>query len=166
MILRAAAGPTKVQPSRAQQPPVWSIGPTIERADIPELCECLEDLLVASDGGVVICDVGTIERPDIVTIELLARLQLAAQRLGGGIHLQGARPRLRELVALVGLAAALPLAVEPAPADGPESRERSDRAQGRLQGGRPGATAARAERAPNSAVEPAPADGPESRERS
>jgi ABC-type transporter Mla MlaB component len=99
-------------------PPVWVIGPTIDRAEIRAWCQRIEAMLLAGEAGTVICDVGTIDQPDIVTIELLARLQLTAQRSGGGIQITGAHPRLRELITLVGLAAALPLALAGPPADG------------------------------------------------
>lgn len=42
--------------------------------------------------------------PDLVLVEALARLQLAARRLGTSIHLRDAPPELRELLDLVGLA--------------------------------------------------------------
>lgn len=92
---------------------VWVIGSAIGRADIPRLCERLAAVLRDSGAAVVICDVGAIEEPDTVTIEALARLHLTARRLGRGIEVQGADPRLHDLVAFVGLSAVLPLMVEP-----------------------------------------------------
>ena len=53
------------------------------------------------------CDVRAAEA-DVVTIDALARLQLAARRLGGGIELCGASSELQELLAFMGLADALP----------------------------------------------------------
>lgn len=57
---------------------------------------------------VVACDVHALADPDAGTIEVLARLQLAARRLGGRLRLRRADQRLRELIGLCGLAAVLP----------------------------------------------------------
>ena len=46
--------------------------------------------------------------PDCGTVDDLARLQLAAGRLGQQVFLVGARPRLIELVEMAGLADVLP----------------------------------------------------------
>ena len=45
---------------------------------------------------------------DAVTVDALARLALAARRGGSRVRLIGASPELRELVAFMGLADALP----------------------------------------------------------
>ena len=50
--------------------------------------------------------------PDLVTVDDLARLQLAARRAGCSIQLRNASEALRKLIALVGLADVLPLEVE------------------------------------------------------
>ena len=50
--------------------------------------------------------------PDLVTVDDLARLQLAARRAGCSIQLRNASEALRKLIALVGLADALPLEAE------------------------------------------------------
>ena len=44
-----------------------------------------------------------LDRPDAVTIDALARLQLTARRLGCRLRLRHASPELRELVAFMGL---------------------------------------------------------------
>ena len=49
-----------------------------------------------------LCDVTGVE-PDAVTVDALARLQLAAGRLGCTVRLRNASAELRELVALMGL---------------------------------------------------------------
>ena len=41
--------------------------------------------------------------PDLAAVDALARAQLGALRAGGTLRLDGADPRLRELLALVGL---------------------------------------------------------------
>lgn len=43
-------------------------------------------------------------RPDLAVVEELARLQIAARRLGCSIQLRGMGTELRELLALLGLA--------------------------------------------------------------
>jgi hypothetical protein len=50
-------------------------------------------------------------RPDLSTIDALARLQLLARRLGFSIVVRDASPALAELVELSGLAGVLPLEV-------------------------------------------------------
>ncbi len=97
------------EPSAPASAAVWWIGPAITRADIPGLCQQLAVLLHHSDAAVVICHVGAITDPDVVTIEALARLQLAARRLGRRIRLSGAGDQLRELLAVTGLCDVLPL---------------------------------------------------------
>jgi hypothetical protein len=58
---------------------------------------------------ILIVDVQTLTAPDPRTLEVLARLQLAAHRLGATICLQHACPRLRDLLQASGLADLLPL---------------------------------------------------------
>jgi anti-anti-sigma regulatory factor len=57
-------------------------------------------------------DVSRVTSPDCGTVDRLARLQLRARRRGRTIVLVGAQDRLLELIALAGLAAVLPSAVE------------------------------------------------------
>src|SRR5262245_38488995 len=56
------------------------------------------------------CDAGRFGRPDVEAIETLALLQLAARRRGLRLVLYGATEELRDLLAWVGLDAALPCA--------------------------------------------------------
>ena len=74
----------------------------IARADLPGLCERICTLLTAANGETVWCDVGAVP-PDAVTVDALARLQLAAQRTGCSIRLRNASLELRELVSFMGL---------------------------------------------------------------
>jgi ABC-type transporter Mla MlaB component len=53
---------------------------------------------------VLVCDIGGLDRADLEAIDAIARLALAAQRLGCALRLENASPDLRDLVALVGLA--------------------------------------------------------------
>jgi ABC-type transporter Mla MlaB component len=59
----------------------FTIHGPIARTDLPGLCE-----------------------PDAVTVDALARLQLAARRCACRVRLRGASDELRELVAFMGLA--------------------------------------------------------------
>jgi ABC-type transporter Mla MlaB component len=83
---------------------IW--GP-IARDDLPGLCGRICALLHERGPGVARCDVSGIE-PDAVTVEALARLQLAARRLGCQVRLANASAELRELIAYMGLADVLP----------------------------------------------------------
>lgn len=74
--------------------------------DLPRLCDRLRRLLRDSGAEVVVCDVGALPA-DVATVEVLARLQLTACRLGGRIRLQRASPELVRLLAFVGLAGVL-----------------------------------------------------------
>ena len=82
---------------------VLAIGGPIARVDIPALCERAEALLESSSAGVVVCDVGDVVEPDAVTVDVLARLALAAQRRGRQLRLRNTCPDLRDLLALMGL---------------------------------------------------------------
>ena len=82
----------------------FSIHGPIARADLPGLCDRVCRLLAESNRpAVVACDVRDVA-PDAVTVEALARLQLAARRRGCRVRLRGASPELAELVAFMGLA--------------------------------------------------------------
>ena len=86
-------------------PPVvvdFAIWGPIARADLPGLCDRVCALFRASAPQVAHCDVQGVP-PDAVCVDALARLQLAARRHGCRVHLRGASPELRELVAFMGL---------------------------------------------------------------
>jgi len=92
-------------------PPKSTVAFTIEgpiaRADLPGLCERVCALLEGSGAGVALCDVRGIE-VDAVTVDALARLQLAAHRQGCQVRLRNASRELLELVAFMGLRDVLP----------------------------------------------------------
>lgn len=93
----------------------FAIRGPITRADLPGLCIRVRALLDES-GAVVVCDVHGVE-PDAVTVDALARLQLAARRRGCEVRLRNACPALRDLVGLMGLSHVLADASgEPLPA--------------------------------------------------
>ena len=83
---------------------VW--GP-ITRDDLPGLCDRVCALFTSSTADVALCDVQGVE-PDAVTVEALARLQLAARRTGCRVRLRNASDDLLELVAFMGLTDVLP----------------------------------------------------------
>ena len=87
---------------------VFAIGGPITRADLPGLCARVCMLLERSGAEVALCDVGGV-RPDAVTVDALARLQLAARRHGCQVRLRGASDELRELLAFMGLRDVLPV---------------------------------------------------------
>ena len=80
----------------------FSIYGPIERSDLPGLCDRVCRLLAEADAGLVNCDVRGVE-PDAVTVDALARLQLAVHRRGCRVRLVHACDRLRDLVAFMGL---------------------------------------------------------------
>lgn len=79
----------------------------IAREDLPGLCERVCTFFRGNAGGVVLCDVAGVE-PDAVTVDALARLQLAARRHGYQVRLRHASAELVELVAFMGLTDVLP----------------------------------------------------------
>jgi ABC-type transporter Mla MlaB component len=83
---------------------IW--GP-IGRDDLPGLCERVCAVLHGSGAEVARCDVTGVD-PDAVTVDALARLQLAAKRVGCQVRLRGASSELLELVAFMGLEHVLP----------------------------------------------------------
>ena len=78
---------------------IW--GPIV-REDLPGLCDRVCTLLTESGGEDVRCDVDGVDA-DAVTVDALARLQLAARRHGCQIQLRNASHDLLDLVAFMGL---------------------------------------------------------------
>lgn len=83
---------------------VW--GP-IRPADLPGLCDRVCSLLASSRPEIALCDVTGVE-PDGVTVDALARLQLAARRYGCQVRLRNASVELVALVSFMGLRDVLP----------------------------------------------------------
>jgi ABC-type transporter Mla MlaB component len=79
----------------------------IARDDLPGLCDRVCALLAAGSAGVVLCEIRSVE-PDAVTVDALARLQLAARRHGCQVRLCNASDELLELVSFMGLRDVLP----------------------------------------------------------
>jgi ABC-type transporter Mla MlaB component len=86
---------------------VFAIEGPIALADLPGLCVRVCGLLEQSRPAVALCDVSGIE-PDAVTVDALARLQLAARRHGCQVRLRNGSMELLELVAFMGLSDVLP----------------------------------------------------------
>jgi len=85
----------------------FSICGPINRTDLPGLCDRVCALLSESAVDVALCDVAGVD-PDAVTVDALARLQLAARRHGCQVRLRHASDELLELVAFMGLTDVLP----------------------------------------------------------
>ena len=75
--------------------------------DLPGLCRRVCALLEQTDAALAYCDVRRV-KADAVTVDALARLQLAAHRRDCHVRLRGASDDLRELVAFMGLEDVLP----------------------------------------------------------
>ena len=96
----------RAQPSQTTE---FRIGPRIDRAEIPGLCERAQRQMEGIAAERLTCDVSSIIEPDAVTVDALARLQLTARRLGRQVRVQHASPALRELLALMGLSGVVSL---------------------------------------------------------
>ena len=89
--------------------PVLMLGPSLHPADVPALSRRARSLVSRCAADTLICDVGAVASPDAATVDALARLQLRARRRGYTIRLRRVPEDLEELLALAGLAEALPL---------------------------------------------------------
>jgi ABC-type transporter Mla MlaB component len=91
----------------APQSVAFEIRGPIGRADLPGLCDRVCALLEESRAATALCDVSGVE-PDAVTVDALARLQLAAHRHGCLVRLRHASRELLALVGFMGLTDVLP----------------------------------------------------------
>lgn len=87
---------------RSSRPVTFAVHGPIDRDDLPGLCNRVCALLSSVDTKVVVCLVKGVAA-DAVTVDALARLQLAAQSSGCTIRLGEASGELRQLVAFMGL---------------------------------------------------------------
>ena len=76
---------------------------------MPGLSAQLRALVRDAGAERVVCDVASLVHPDADTVDALARLQLAARRLGYRLRLRRASVELQELLAFIGLGEALRL---------------------------------------------------------
>ncbi|MFG2267746.1 STAS domain-containing protein [Streptomyces sp. NPDC048720] len=100
MSCAAAAGLPHVD---ADTPAVLVLPGSVTRAEVAGLCADVRTLLDGGGAAVVVCDVAGLGPPGLRTVDLLARLELAARRAGGRIRLRGPDPALRALLDMVGL---------------------------------------------------------------
>jgi ABC-type transporter Mla MlaB component len=85
----------------------FAITGPIAPTDLPGLCRRVCALMDGSDAASAVCDVRGVTA-DAVTVDALARLQLAARRRGCQVRLRGGSDELRALVAFMGLRDVLP----------------------------------------------------------
>jgi STAS domain len=105
---RSAHGPDAARPPPGPNAATLVFAGLTDRAEIPSFCERARGLIERSDADPVVCDLGRAARPDAITVEALARLQLEARRLGRRLVFRDACGELRDLVSFVGLDRALP----------------------------------------------------------
>ena len=74
----------------------------IERSELPGLCDRVCTLFARTAPEVAFCDVSDVPA-DAVTVDALARLQLAAKRCACVVRLRNASPELLALVEFMGL---------------------------------------------------------------
>ncbi|MFI0514248.1 ABC-type transporter Mla MlaB component [Streptomyces canus] len=87
----------------AMTPAVLVLAGPVTRDEVRGLSDEVRALLRTTRAGVVVCDVAGLGPPGLGTVDLLARLQLAARRAGGRIRLREPDPGLHALLDLVGL---------------------------------------------------------------
>jgi ABC-type transporter Mla MlaB component len=80
----------------------------VAREDVPKLLQRVGVILDRYEGDLIVCDVGNLDEPDAVTLDLLCRLQLTARRLGRRLLLLDAGGGLKDLIDWTGLTEALP----------------------------------------------------------
>ena len=86
----------------APQTIAFAVRGPIAPADLPGLCERVCGLLDKSRPDVALCDVTGVEA-DAMTVDALARLQLAARRYGCQVRLRHASSELVDLLGFMGL---------------------------------------------------------------
>jgi anti-anti-sigma regulatory factor len=91
---------------------VLTVGDPLAPADLPAFCERTRELLEESGADLVVCDVRDLTGADALTLDLIARLQLTAKRLGARVCVRNASERLCELLAFTGIAEVCGLRVE------------------------------------------------------
>jgi hypothetical protein len=93
-------------PSARPTTVAFAVAGPIARADIPALCRRVAMLLETSGADIALCDVT--ELPvNAAAVDAVARIQLAARRMGRRLVLREAADDLLDLLAFVGVAGAL-----------------------------------------------------------
>jgi hypothetical protein len=80
---------------------------SIRRSSIDPLCQAVGVFLRCGSVELVVCDVERVSEISAVTVEGLARLQLAARRAGCGMRLRRATGDLTALISFMGLTGVL-----------------------------------------------------------
>jgi ABC-type transporter Mla MlaB component len=99
---RARRPSVQLMAASAPQTIDFAITGSIERSDLPGLCDRICAILVLQRPTTAFCNVSGVE-PDAVCVDALARLQLAARRHGCTVRLRHASAELLALVAFMGL---------------------------------------------------------------
>jgi anti-anti-sigma factor len=81
----------------------------LDSGDATALSERLQASVEGAGARLIVCDVGGLVDPSGVAVDVLARLQLTARRLGCRLCLRDASLELRDLIAFTGLEDVLPL---------------------------------------------------------
>jgi ABC-type transporter Mla MlaB component len=120
-----------LQPQAEPNTLVLVIAGSIARADLEALCDCVRALLEANYADRVVCDLSALLESDAATVDMLARVQLTARRLGRQVLLRNVCGELEDLLTVVGLRDVLPSCVDlPAESRGhAEQREQSLRVE-------------------------------------
>jgi ABC-type transporter Mla MlaB component len=84
----------------------FALSAPMARTDLQPLCDCVCRLVERTGADVALCDVSRLD-PSAVTVDALARLQLAARRRGCEVRLRRPSNELRKLVDFMGLAGVL-----------------------------------------------------------
>lgn len=92
----------------------------IGRGDVAAVCARASASVARPGRAPAICDVRDVDRPELPTVDVLARLALAARRSRRTVRLEHASPEILELLDLCGLTEVLPAGAasgeEPEPA--------------------------------------------------
>jgi len=75
----------------------------VHGSNVANLCEQIRTALANSPSRRVDCDIGSIDRPDAATVDALARMQLAARRLGGNVRFRRVSDEMLQLLSFIGL---------------------------------------------------------------
>jgi ABC-type transporter Mla MlaB component len=81
---------------------VFALDGPIARTELPLLCEQIAALLETTGADIAVCDVSEVAS-DAVSVDAIARLQLATRRCGCQAQLRGVSSELLELLAFMGL---------------------------------------------------------------
>jgi anti-anti-sigma factor len=82
----------------------------IDRTDAARLGRQVRSLLEEHEAELIVCDLGSLTRPDAAVVDALCRMRLVARRRGCQLRLRDASPELLDLLWLVGLTDVIPAA--------------------------------------------------------